>query len=167
MEVIDSRYHEQSSLVEKPRFSSRAPRQSVWINKGNNYHVPVNKRRWTNAGLMLGQRRRRWPNIKPTLVDVFCLLGWHNLCDPLNPTAVIDMQEMVLVPHRWWLDIQKHISPTYVLHCFNMFNFWHTAMWYTLFIWLLVCHTTSFNKLTEHKISRIIDDSFTLLAINL
>ena len=23
-----------------------------------------NKRRWTNADLLLGQRRRRWPNIK-------------------------------------------------------------------------------------------------------
>ena len=26
-----------------------------------------NKRYWPNAGLILGQRRRRWPNIKPAL----------------------------------------------------------------------------------------------------
>ena len=47
---------------------------------------PVNTRCWTNGGLMLGQRRRRWPNIKPALVqrlvfDVWLLaLGY-----PLQP----------------------------------------------------------------------------------
>ena len=30
---------------------------------------PANTRRWTNVGLMLGQSRRRWANIKPTLVQ--------------------------------------------------------------------------------------------------
>ena len=28
---------------------------------------PANKRRWANAGLMLGQRRRRWANINLAL----------------------------------------------------------------------------------------------------
>ena len=28
---------------------------------------PENARLWASVGLMLGQRRRRWPNIKPTL----------------------------------------------------------------------------------------------------
>ena len=28
---------------------------------------PADTRRWPDAGLMLGQRRRRWPNIKPAL----------------------------------------------------------------------------------------------------
>ena len=32
-------------------------------------HVAVNTSNSPNAGLMLGQRRRRWPNIKPTLVQ--------------------------------------------------------------------------------------------------
>ena len=27
----------------------------------------LNRRRWHNAGPMLGQRRRRWPNIRPAL----------------------------------------------------------------------------------------------------
>ena len=36
--------------------------------------VPANTIRWTNVGLMLGHRRRRWPNIKPAVVDVSCLL---------------------------------------------------------------------------------------------
>ena len=30
---------------------------------------PANTRRWTIVGLMLGQRRRRWPNIKTTLAQ--------------------------------------------------------------------------------------------------
>ena len=33
----------------------------------NNF--PAGTRRWTNVGLLLGQRRRRWANIKPTLVQ--------------------------------------------------------------------------------------------------
>ena len=28
---------------------------------------PANTRRLSNVGLMLGQRRRRWPNVKPAL----------------------------------------------------------------------------------------------------
>ena len=31
------------------------------------YHFPANTRRWLNVVLMLGQRRRQWANIKPTL----------------------------------------------------------------------------------------------------
>ena len=31
--------------------------------------IPANTRRWTNAGLMLGQRRRRWANINPAMVQ--------------------------------------------------------------------------------------------------
>ena len=37
--------------------------------------IPANTRRWNNVGLMLGHRRRRWPNIKPTPFNVSCLLG--------------------------------------------------------------------------------------------
>ena len=37
-------------------------------------YYTTNSRGWPNARLMLGQRRRRWPYIKPALVDrhVFC-----------------------------------------------------------------------------------------------
>ena len=31
--------------------------------------LTANTRRWTNVVLMLGQRRRRWPNIKTTLAQ--------------------------------------------------------------------------------------------------
>ena len=43
---------------------------------------PANTRRWTNAGLMLAHRLRRWPNISPALIQSFvstgtvCLLGY-------------------------------------------------------------------------------------------
>ena len=36
---------------------------------------PANTRRLANADLMLGQRRRRWPNIKPALVKRFVFAG--------------------------------------------------------------------------------------------
>ena len=38
--------------------------------------VPANTRRWTNAGLLLGQRLRRWPNINPTLVQRLVFAGF-------------------------------------------------------------------------------------------
>ena len=36
---------------------------------------PTNTRRWPNGGLMLGQRRRRWANISPTLGQRFVFAG--------------------------------------------------------------------------------------------
>ena len=33
------------------------------------HHIPANMRRWADAGLLLGQRRRRWANSKPALVQ--------------------------------------------------------------------------------------------------
>ena len=45
--------------------------------------IPANARRWANAGLMLVQRRRRWTNIKPALIQRFMsarsLIFYHNL----------------------------------------------------------------------------------------
>ena len=39
--------------------------------------TPANTRRWTNVGLMLDQRRRRWPNNKPTLFQRLVVIGPH------------------------------------------------------------------------------------------
>ena len=33
------------------------------------YYFPANTTPWTNAGLMLAHRLRRWTNIKPALVQ--------------------------------------------------------------------------------------------------
>ena len=41
------------------------------------HHWPGNMGRcWTSAGLMSGQRRRRWSNIRPTLVQRLVFAGW-------------------------------------------------------------------------------------------
>ena len=37
--------------------------------------IPANTRRWPNDGLMLGQRQRRWANIKPTLLQRLVFAG--------------------------------------------------------------------------------------------
>ena len=36
---------------------------------------PANTRRWTNVGLMLAHRLRRWANIKPTLIQRLVFAG--------------------------------------------------------------------------------------------
>ena len=54
----------------------------------------VNTRRWRNAGLMLDQRLRRWPNIKPALRQPLVLAGllsifpsqYNNVCMHGVPT---------------------------------------------------------------------------------
>ena len=38
--------------------------------------VPANTTHWTKVGLMLSHRLRRWPNIKPTLVQCVLFTGW-------------------------------------------------------------------------------------------
>ena len=42
--------------------------------------LPANKWRWTNAGLRLGQRRRRWPHLNSALGNVSCLQGMGRCC---------------------------------------------------------------------------------------
>ena len=39
-------------------------------------NMPVNKRRWSNVALMLARRRRRWANIKTTLVQSLSFAGY-------------------------------------------------------------------------------------------
>ena len=41
---------------------------------------PANTSRWPNVGLMLGQRRRRWANIKPTLGQHLVFEGLNSNC---------------------------------------------------------------------------------------
>ena len=43
-----------------------------WVTAWDNA-VPANTRQWINAGLMLAQRLRRWPNISPALVQCLVL----------------------------------------------------------------------------------------------
>ena len=41
------------------------------------YGFPAYTRRWPNVGLLLGQRRRRWANSKPTLGQRLMFAGLH------------------------------------------------------------------------------------------
>ena len=49
--------------------------------------IPANMSRWSNVGVMLGQRLRRWPNITPALDQRFVLADTpprakgQNLCE--------------------------------------------------------------------------------------
>ena len=70
------------------RFSGRS-KESV----GGNVHTNLaNTRRWVNAGLVLGQRRERWNNIKAVLAQRLVFVGntsespgntidWYQLLD--------------------------------------------------------------------------------------
>ena len=40
-------------------------------------NYPASTRHWDSVGLMLGQRRRRWANIKPTLSQCIVLAGYQ------------------------------------------------------------------------------------------
>ena len=70
---------------------------------------PANKRRWTNAVLMLAHCLRRWSDIKPTLVQhivfaasSYCLLAFQSSTGKLAIQAVIYLsrQSMFMVIHQ-------------------------------------------------------------------
>ena len=72
--------------------------------------IPVNKRRWPNAGLMLGQRRRLWPGIKPALgwdvpaLHTTCLSAWER-----------DGWTFQSEFAQWWMNVGS-ASPTLPQH---------------------------------------------------
>ena len=62
---------------------------------------PANKRHRTNAGLMLGQRRRRWPNIKTALVQYLVFAGWS--CSVQTCSLYIFRAQLTLTFCRWFV----------------------------------------------------------------
>ena len=50
--------------------------------KPDNEHIPAITRHYPNVGLVLGQHRLWWPNVKPTLGQRF--LGYFNAIKKLN-----------------------------------------------------------------------------------
>ena len=50
---------------------------------------PGNTGRWVDAGLLLGQRRRWWANIKPALSQCFVFAGSDSICIILFPYRVV------------------------------------------------------------------------------
>ena len=66
-------------------------------------YYPANTRRLTSVGLMLIQRLRRWPNIKPTLVKpLTCLttrVCWVFPGEPCTNTEITPMTPIAFKPH--------------------------------------------------------------------
>ena len=60
-------------------------------------YIPENMRRWSIVGLLLGQRRRRWANSKPTLVQQLMFAGIIFTSAPLWKLFVgyIEWTEMI------------------------------------------------------------------------
>ena len=54
--------------------SQSSPR--TWSTELSTWPCQANTRHWTKAGLLLGQRRRRWPNNKPALVQCLEFTTW-------------------------------------------------------------------------------------------
>ena len=57
----------------------------------------TNTRYWPNVGSMLGQRRRRWANVKPTLCQ-HLMLAWNNLLTPFTSNF---FHTFYYFPHMW------------------------------------------------------------------
>ena len=73
-------------------------RHTAVANSGHRYKY-LTQRHWPNTGLMLGQRRRRWPNLKPALGQ--CLVfysGFHLRGESLG--AWSSSREAVCVCYR-------------------------------------------------------------------
>ena len=61
-------------------------------------------KRWTNTGLMLAQRLRRWPNIKPILDQCFVFVGLLSLFK-LNDVGRLGLAGCVRCQHTLWLQL--------------------------------------------------------------
>ena len=83
-------------------------------------------RRWRNVDLMLGHRRIRWPNIKPTLsqcillADTSPISGGHISCLPARPTDRVTVRcSMPLDRMLRSLNVREHLSLTFQLRCWS------------------------------------------------
>ena len=61
----------------------------------------ANARCWTDAGLMLGQRRRRWPSIKPTLFQHLAFTG--------AASTIYRRNNPITNNKVWWLSFYPRI----------------------------------------------------------
>ena len=101
---------------------------------GKIYPPPENVRPWNNAGLMLGQRRRRWPSINPTLVqgivfaakkhwfNVVIILGqrcrrWPSIKPKLVAVSCLLERYIVSILIHCWASI-ANVGPTLSQQCF-------------------------------------------------
>ena len=93
---------------------------------------------WTNAGLMLGQRRRRWPNIKTTLFQRLVFAGLWAKRTNLWPNEA----DMTFNP-RWPSHVDSwQTVPVRLCHRYTCFNSWSGVTTFLLchrVIMLLTC----------------------------
>ena len=94
---------------------------------------PANTRRWTNAGLMLGQRRRRWTNIKPALVKGRD--GYHTaMCQVTSPhTIIIHSSRHISRTSNVANMLFKMLFKTQFLFCFKLCFSNNRGQW--LLVW--------------------------------
>ena len=73
---------------------------------------PTTKRQPTNAGEMVGHRRRRWPNITPALLTPFCFPGKVITADAFStghsPVWFIDSYQHVSYPSEFFGDYSHY-----------------------------------------------------------
>ena len=69
----------------------------------NEITVPRNTRHWLNARLMLAHRQRRWPNINPALVNVWCMLD-------LGKHITYDINTILF---QYWTSLEPHSRASY------------------------------------------------------
>ena len=76
------------------------------------HHIPANTRHWTNVCLMLGQRRRRWANIKPTLVQrlVFAGILTYNVIPAAAKTLVQHKNNVWSVYRACYVDMYSVVQ---------------------------------------------------------
>ena len=65
--------------------------------------------RWSNVGLVFGQRRRRWANVSPTLGQRIVFAGISSIFDPLGLVAPFLLQGKIIlqelcVENKGWDD---------------------------------------------------------------
>ena len=116
--------------------------------------ILVNAIHWTDAGLMLGQRRRRWTNVKPTLVPCMVLTGMSALlkCHVVYSDIIITHSQYVgsMLAQCW--AIIAHDGPALggyrvdVLCLFGYSVITLTSLLYTLCV---VCHPSLRTRLLD------------------
>ena len=83
----------------------------LWTNPCYLYQfkkLPSNTKHWPNAGLMLDQRLRRWPNIKPALGQCFVFAGRRGSDDAavrkywrVKELTNLAQKELIMTRRRW------------------------------------------------------------------
>ena len=92
---------------------------------------PSKMRRWTNVGFMLGQRRRRWANIKPTLIQRLMFAG------NFTANCIIFISSHVTMMCQEKSSKSRIYFITYLYICNNVSPWLHCLVRIDLQFWLI------------------------------